>query len=231
MIIPVLLQSRSQLIRHATTHTKEPGGVPPASPSVDAPATTAVAATPVALAAAAPAALTTAAVAVPPGVAAAPVGVTPVALPTAPVTFATPAAPVLVSAQLPVTPVLVTQPAASAQQDNKIANFLESFSASLGEDMFGEDPSGADPEGEGVAEGDLGDLGDPSDLEDAAAQAAMSFGAGGATDAELLANDLTPGLATNSIFFLFPLCENSLICLEGKSMTPHRRNTVLFRSS
>ena len=153
--------------------------------------------------AAAPAALTTAAVAVPPGVAAAPVGVTPVALPTAPVTFATPAAPVLVSAQLPVTPVPVTQPAASAQQDNKIANFLESFSASLGEDMFGEDPSGADPEGEGVAEGDLGDLGDPSDLEDAAAQAAMTFGAGGATDAELLANDLTPGLATNSIFFCF----------------------------
>ena len=32
-------------------------------------------------------------------------------------------------------------------------------------------------------------------------------------------------------FFLFPLCENSLICLEGKSMTPHRGNTILFRSS
>ena len=32
-------------------------------------------------------------------------------------------------------------------------------------------------------------------------------------------------------FFLFPFCENSLICPEGKSMTPHRGNTVLFRSS
>ena len=28
------------------------------------------------------------------------------------------------------------------------------------------------------------------------------------------------GLATNSIFFLFTFCEKSLICLEGKSMTP-----------
>ena len=36
---------------------------------------------------------------------------------------------------------------------------------------------------------------------------------------------LPPGLAPNSI--LFPFCENSLI----KSMTPHRGNTVLFRSS
>ena len=32
-------------------------------------------------------------------------------------------------------------------------------------------------------------------------------------------------------FFLFPFCENSLICLEGKLMTPHRGNTFLFRSS
>ena len=32
-------------------------------------------------------------------------------------------------------------------------------------------------------------------------------------------------------FFLFPLCKNSLICLEGKSMTPSRGNTILFRSS
>ena len=32
-------------------------------------------------------------------------------------------------------------------------------------------------------------------------------------------------------FYLFPFCENSLICLEGKSMTPHRGNTILFRSS
>ena len=35
------------------------------------------------------------------------------------------------------------------------------------------------------------------------------------------------GLATNS----FPFRENSLICLEGKSMTPLRENTILFRSS
>ena len=32
-------------------------------------------------------------------------------------------------------------------------------------------------------------------------------------------------------FFLFPFCENSLICLEGKSMPPGRGNTILFRSS
>ena len=38
------------------------------------------------------------------------------------------------------------------------------------------------------------------------------------------------GMATNSIF-LFPFCEKSLICLEGKSITPHRGNTILFRSS
>ena len=45
------------------------------------------------------------------------------------------------------------------------------------------------------------------------------------------AADLASGLATNSIFFLFPFCKKSLICLEGKSMTPHRGNTILFRSS
>ena len=32
-------------------------------------------------------------------------------------------------------------------------------------------------------------------------------------------------------FFLVPLCENSLICLEGKSMSPHRGNTFFFLSS
>ena len=32
-------------------------------------------------------------------------------------------------------------------------------------------------------------------------------------------------------FFLIPFCKNSLICLEGKSMTTHWRNTILFRSS
>ena len=34
--------------------------------------------------------------------------------------------------------------------------------------------------------------------------------------------------ATNSIIFLFPFCEKSLICLEGKSITPHWGNTILF---
>ena len=43
--------------------------------------------------------------------------------------------------------------------------------------------------------------------------------------------DPDSGLATNSIFFCFLFYENSLICLEGKSMTPHRGNTFLFRSS
>ena len=28
-------------------------------------------------------------------------------------------------------------------------------------------------------------------------------------------------------FFMFPFCKKSLICLEGKSMTPHRENTIL----
>ena len=32
-------------------------------------------------------------------------------------------------------------------------------------------------------------------------------------------------------FFCFLFGEKSLICLEGKSMTPHRGNTILFRSS
>ena len=32
-------------------------------------------------------------------------------------------------------------------------------------------------------------------------------------------------------FFLFPFCKNSLICMEGKSMTPHRGNTFLFSCS
>ena len=32
-------------------------------------------------------------------------------------------------------------------------------------------------------------------------------------------------------FFLFLFCERALICLEGKSMTPHRGNTILFCSS
>ena len=39
------------------------------------------------------------------------------------------------------------------------------------------------------------------------------------------------GLATNLIFFCFLFCKKLLICLEGKSMTPHRGNTIIFRSS
>ena len=41
-----------------------------------------------------------------------------------------------------------------------------------------------------------------------------------------------PGLATNSYsFYLFFLSKKSLICLEGKSMTPNQQNAFLFRSS
>ena len=32
-------------------------------------------------------------------------------------------------------------------------------------------------------------------------------------------------------FFLFPFCIKSLICLEGKSMTPRRGNTIMCSSS
>ena len=40
-----------------------------------------------------------------------------------------------------------------------------------------------------------------------------------------------PQVWTLTHFFLFPFCRKSLICLEGKSMTPRRGNTILFRSS
>ena len=39
-------------------------------------------------------------------------------------------------------------------------------------------------------------------------------------DAVDIAVDSRSGHQLN--FFLFPFCENSLICLEGKSMSPHR---------
>ena len=39
-----------------------------------------------------------------------------------------------------------------------------------------------------------------------------------------------PGLATNS-FFSVSFLKKILICLEGKSMTPHRGNGILSRSS
>ena len=32
-------------------------------------------------------------------------------------------------------------------------------------------------------------------------------------------------------YFLSPICEKTLICLEDKSMTPRQGNTILFRSS
>ena len=47
----------------------------------------------------------------------------------------------------------------------------------------------------------------------------------------VLRHTFRSGQATNSIFFCFLFCEKSLICLEGKSMTPRRGNTILFRSS
>ena len=34
-----------------------------------------------------------------------------------------------------------------------------------------------------------------------------------------------------TLFFSFPFCKKSLICLEGKSMTPHWGNTILCSSS
>ena len=40
-----------------------------------------------------------------------------------------------------------------------------------------------------------------------------------------------PGLLRHSIFSVSFLCKKSLICLEGKSMTPHWGNTLLYRSS
>ena len=53
----------------------------------------------------------------------------------------------------------------------------------------------------------------------------------GAAGASHYANARLAGLDTNSIFFCFLFGKKSLICLEGKSMTPHRGNTILFRSS
>ena len=44
-------------------------------------------------------------------------------------------------------------------------------------------------------------------------------------------NGVVAGQDTNSNLFCFPFCKKSLICLEGKLMTPHRGNTILFRSS
>ena len=46
-----------------------------------------------------------------------------------------------------------------------------------------------------------------------------------------LAGWMPSGVATNSIFFWFLFVKKSLICLEGKSMTPRRGNTIPFRSS
>ena len=43
----------------------------------------------------------------------------------------------------------------------------------------------------------------------------------------LMVGKLEPGLDKTQ-FFLFPFCKKSLIC---KSMTPHRGNTILLRSS
>ena len=41
----------------------------------------------------------------------------------------------------------------------------------------------------------------------------------------------TAGLATNSIFFCFLFVKNPPESPPGKSMTPHRGNTIIFRSS
>ena len=44
----------------------------------------------------------------------------------------------------------------------------------------------------------------------------------------------SPGIQVWTLTQFFSVsffCENSLICLEGRSMTSHRGNTILFRSS
>ena len=53
----------------------------------------------------------------------------------------------------------------------------------------------------------------------------------GEGEMEKSASESDSGLATNSIFFCFLFVKKSLICLEGKSMTPHWGNAILFRSS
>ena len=59
----------------------------------------------------------------------------------------------------------------------------------------------------------------------------LSYSVVGGTGHQFFSVEANSGLATNSIFFCFLFCENSLICLEGKSMTPHQENNFLFRSS
>ena len=51
------------------------------------------------------------------------------------------------------------------------------------------------------------------------------------TGGKILGTLNLPSLATSSIFFCFLFVKKSLICLELKSMTPHRGNTILFCSS
>ena len=48
----------------------------------------------------------------------------------------------------------------------------------------------------------------------------------GEGEMEKSASESDSGLATNSIFFSFLFVKKSLICLEGKSMTPHRGGTL-----
>ena len=56
------------------------------------------------------------------------------------------------------------------------------------------------------------------------------------TPATTTSQHSTPGTSTSGLtqpthFFLFPFYKKSLICVEGKSLTPHRGKTTLFRSS
>ena len=59
-----------------------------------------------------------------------------------------------------------------------------------------------------------------------AAQVSAAFNAG-----KILIEMEKPRSDHSLNVFLFPFCEKSLISLEGKSMTPHWGNTILFRSS
>ena len=192
-------QSRSQLIRHATSHTKTGG------------CTAAVAATTVASVAtpAVPAAVLAAAAAPPPGSTVTFVSAAP--LPTVPM-----AAPAVVQA--------AAQAAATQGTDNKINSFLESFSASLGEDMFGEEAYDAATDQDAAAslaagteiidpaKGSLGEFVDNSlrmsaDLEDAAAEAALAFAPDPET-ADLLAEEPAAASAVRS--FQCDICMTKL---------------------
>ena len=68
-----------------------------------------------------------------------------------------------------------------------------------------------------VLEGQVLSVATPTDLE------LRSLAGGQSEDAQVW--------TLTQFFFCFLFVKKSLICLEGKSMTPRRGNTILFRSS